>query len=107
MSGKPLPPTPASGTGDLPPLAFRIPDPAAAPPLAGQNHPVGQAANQDRRFDLAFSIYRSLLTCADTRDRLADGEEPGDLHHELAKRAILAARIFWAEARRDLGTPGR
>lgn len=74
-------------------------DPEADGGGASQPNPV---ANTDRLFELAFAIYRSLLTCSDTRDRLAEGEEPGDLHHELATRSLLAARIFWAEARREL-----
>lgn len=56
-----------------------------------------------RLIDLAFEIYRSLLTSSDTRERMIDGEEPGDLHQELANRAMLAARIFYAEARRSFG----
>jgi hypothetical protein len=55
--------------------------------------------------DLAFDIYRSLLVSSDTRERMIDGEEPGDLHQELARRAMLAARVFYAEARRSLGVP--
>lgn len=57
--------------------------------------------------DLAFEIYRSLLTSSDTRERMIDGEEPGDLHQELAKRAMLAARVFYAEARRSLNPSER
>lgn len=69
---------------------------------AGKARQASPAASTDRLFELAFAIYRSLLTCGDTRDRLAEGEEPGDVHHELARRSLLAARIFWAEARREL-----
>lgn len=88
------------------PLPLRLANADGRPSLRPAPPQGNRAFESIRLIDLAFEIYRSLLTSSDTRERMIDGEEPGDLHQELATRAMLAARIFYAEARRSLGASG-
>lgn len=60
------------------------------------------AGMSPREFHLAIRIYRDLVTSSDVQQRLAEGEEPGELHQELARQAVLSARVFWAEAKRQV-----
>lgn len=57
-----------------------------------ESHQVSEAA-------LAAQIYRDLILSKETLARLADGEEPGELHAELARRSVMAASTLFVELR--------
>lgn len=59
-----------------------------APPLTLQQH-------------LAMRLYRDLINAPETSERLADGEEPGELFEELADRALNMAAAFTLASQRQ------
>lgn len=59
-------------------------------------------ALSDGEFRLAVRLYRDLVVSPSVQQRLEDGEEPNEVHEELARRAVNCARTFWAESERQV-----